>query len=314
MPSFHPELSRFRFLPTFNFGPRTASMARGLTARMRAPKVKGVSVETVVAPGPAGAPEIQLRIYRPENLAPNAAAMLWIHGGGFILGSPQQDEHSSAAYAKEMGMLVAAVRYRLAPQHPFPAPLEDCYAGLKWLHAEAAKLGIDRDRIAIGGGSAGGGLTAGLALLAHERKEVKLAFQLLIYPMIDDRTVTRAAAADGKLLRLWTPASNHYGWSSYLGREPGGDGVHSHAAPARHEDLRGLPPAWLGVGTNDLFHDEDVEYAKRLQAAGVKCDVTIVPGAFHGFDAVAPKSNVSREFREAQLVSMRRVLSAKPQP
>lgn len=305
MPTFHPDLRLARFFPNFEFGPRLASVIRSLAPRMKAPRVPGVSVETVTVPGE---PEVRMRIYRPDNLPTSAPALLWIHGGGFIIGTPIQDEVSSARYAKELGIVVAAVHYRLAPQHPYPAALEDCYAGLKWLFAEAGRLGIDPQRIAIGGASAGGGLAAGLALLAHHRGEVKPAFQLLIYPMIDDRTATRADI-DPSTLRIWSLGSNRYGWRSYLGKEPGSADIASFAAPARHEELSGLPPAWIGVGTLDLFHDEDLAYAKRLQAAGVPCDVTVIPGAYHGFDAIAPKANVSREFREAQLVSLRKALT-----
>ena len=308
MPTFHPDLRLARFFPNFDFGPRMASFIRSLAPLIKAPRVRGVTVETVIVPGE---PEVRMRLYRPDDLPASAPALLWIHGGGFVIGSPIQDEASSAAYAKELGIIVAAVHYRLAPQHPYPAPLEDCYAGLKWLFAEAGRLGIDPTRIAIGGASAGGGLTAALALLAHHRGEVKPAFQLLIYPMLDDRTVMRTDI-DPSSVRIWSLGSNRFGWRSYLGREPGSAGVDSFAAPARHEDLSGLPPAWLGVGTLDLFHDEDLAYAKRLQAAGVPCDVTLIPGAYHGFDALFPKANVSREFRDAQLVALRKALSPTP--
>ncbi|MDP1830280.1 MAG: alpha/beta hydrolase [Archangium sp.] len=308
MPTFHPDLRLARFFPNFSFGPRTASMVRKLTGGMRAPTLPpGVTVEVVTVPGPPGAPDITLRLYRPDKLAPASPALLWIHGGGFIIGNPKQDELGSAAFAKDLGIVVAAVQYRLAPQHPFPAPLHDCYAGLEWLHANAATLGIDPDRIAIGGASAGGGLTAGLALLAHDRQRVKPAFQLLIYPMIDDRTVTRTDV-DASSVRIWSVGSNRYGWRSYLGQEPGSDGVSHYSAPARREDLSGLPPAWIGVGTLDLFHDEDLAYAKRLGEAKVACELTIIPGAYHGFDAISPKATVSRAFRQQQVNALRRAL------
>jgi acetyl esterase/lipase len=308
MSTFHPELRIARFIPTFSFGPRVVSWMRALSKRTRPARVpEGVSVEDVAVPGPEGAPEIRVRLYRPKNLQRSAPALLWIHGGGFIIGSPEQDDLSSGAYAQELGIVVAAVRYRLAPEHPFPAPLEDCYAALRWLHSQAQQLGIDPDRIAIGGASAGGGLAAGLALLAHDRNEVKPAFQLLIYPMLDDRTAVRTDI-DGSHHRLWNQNSNVYGWRSYLAKAPGSPDASPYAAPARREDLSGLPPAWMGVGTFDLFHDEDVAYAKRLTNSGVPCDLQVVPGAFHSFDMVFRGANVARQFRQSHVAALRRAL------
>ena len=306
MATFHPDLKIARFLPNMSFGPRVASMVRRLEKYAKPPKLpEGVTVEEVIVPGAPGGPELSVRLYRPATRP--AAAMLWIHGGGFIIGNPLQDELSSAGFAKELGIVVAAVSYRLAPQQPFPAPMDDCYAALKWLHGEATRLEFDPARIIIAGASAGGGLAAGLTLLAHDRGEVKPMFQLLIYPMIDDRTVTRTDVRPDDL-RVWSVGSNEYGWRSYLNAEPGGATASHYAAPARREVLAGLPPTWIGVGTLDLFHDEDLAYAGRLKEAGVQCELTVVPGAFHGFDAVFPKAPVSREFRGAQLAALRRVL------
>jgi acetyl esterase/lipase len=196
---------------------------------------------------------------------------------------------------------VAAVDYRLAPKHPYPTPLEDCYTALGWL---AEQPGIDPSRIAIGGASAGGGLAAGLAQLARDRDGVKPAFQLLVYPMLDDRTALRTDI-DERGFRLWNNRANAFGWRCYTGREPGTDPVDVYAVPGRNDDLSGLAPAWIGVGTQDLFHDEDIAYAERLRAAGVACDVEIVPGAFHGFDAVAPKAPVAIAFRDSVLNAVR---------
>ncbi|WP_264956480.1 alpha/beta hydrolase, partial [Mycobacterium kiyosense] len=183
------------------------------------------------------------------------------------------------------------------PEHPYPAPLEDCYAVLEWL---AALPAVDRDRVAIGGASAGGGLAAALALLARDRGELTPAFQLLVYPMLDDRS--SAAPADPNF-RLWDPAANRFGWTSYLGNaDP------TRAVPARRTDLSGLPPAWIGVGTHDLFHDEDVEYARRLTEAGVPCQLETIPGAFHGFDLVASKAGVSQQFFGMQCDALRPAL------
>jgi acetyl esterase/lipase len=233
-------------------------------------------------------------------------AMLWIHGGGFILGSPAQDDAAATMFARELGMTVVAPSYRLAPEHPFPAAMDDLYATLRWLHANAEALRVRADRIVVAGASAGGGLAAGLTLLARDRKEVPVAFQLLVYPMLDDRTVGKTI--DGTNHRLWNAESNRFGWTSYLGREPGGADVPAYAAPARAESLAGLPPTWIGVGTFDLFHDEDVAYAKRLEAAGVAAHLEIVPGAFHAFD-VFQRANVSKAFHASQVAALRRALA-----
>jgi acetyl esterase/lipase len=241
--------------------------------------------------------DITLRLHRPApGTSVPSPAMLWIHGGGYVIGTAAQDDALCRHLAKEAGILVAAVDYRLAPEHPYPTPLHDCYAGLAHL---ATRSDVDPARIIIGGASAGGGLAAGLAALARDRGEITPILQVLAYPMLDDRSVRRSF--DERGFRLWTNASNDVGWRSYLGAAPGSDGVDGHAAPARIDDLAGLAPAWIGVGTLDLFHDEDVEYARRLIAAGTHCDLDVVEGAFHGFDAIAPRAGVSRSFRASQL-------------
>ena len=254
------------------------------------------------------ASDVHVRIYRPAGLSGFVPALFWIHGGGFIAGRVEQDERSSAEFAHELGIVVVAVRYRLAPEHPFPAPLDDCYLALKWVFQDAGALGIDPSRIAIGGASAGGGLAAGLALMAHDRGEVTPVFQLLVYPMLDDRTTTRTDL-DPANVRVWTVSSNRYGWTSYLGQISGGAGVSPYAAPARRASLSGLPPAWVGVGTLDLFHDEGVSYANRLAEAGVACELLVVPGAYHVFDWFSPQANVVKEFRASQVAALRRALS-----
>ncbi|MGW0162303.1 alpha/beta hydrolase [Mycobacterium sp. NPDC003323] len=233
---------------------------------------------------------VRVRLHRPSMQAAPGPALLWIHGGGYVIGSAAQDDALCRRFATALGATVAAVDYRLAPQHPYPAGLQDCYDALTWL---AGLPAVDATRVAIGGASAGGGLAAALALLARDRAELSVAAQLLVYPMLDDRTV--GSEFDDPGHRLWTHECNRFGWSAYLGTaDP------QQAVPARREDLQGLPPAWIGVGTLDLFHDEDVAYAVRLQAAGVPCEVAIIEGAFHGFDGVAPKSGVSQTFSRSQ--------------
>jgi acetyl esterase/lipase len=306
VPAFHPDLAVGRFLPPITHGPRL------LTLLSRMP-VRGIEipddilVDDVLVPGADGAPDVFLRIYRPRSLRTAAPALFWIHGGGFILGHPFQDEAANISFARTLGITVAAVRYRLGPEHPSPAAVDDAYAALTWLFAHAEERLIDPTRIAVGGASAGGGLAAGLVLYAHDRGEVQPAFQLLVYPMLDDRTVLRTDM-DTRNVRMWTPGSNRFGWTSYLGVEPGSADVPPYAAPARRENLAGLPPAWIGVGTLDLFHDEDLVYAERLAASGVPCELLVVDGAFHGFDAAFRKAGVSKDFHRAQTAALRGAL------
>ncbi|RZT87803.1 acetyl esterase/lipase [Pseudonocardia sediminis] len=308
MAAFHPDLALGRFLPPISVGPRLSELARRLKTRPVAPP-PGVTVQELVVPGPPDAPPVSLRVFRPAGATDAVPALLWIHGGGLVLGSPEQDDQKNIDLVRDLGIVVAAVRYRLAPADPAPAAVEDVYAGLRGLVARAGELGVDPGRIAVGGASAGGGLAAAVSLLAHDRGEVRPVFQLLVYPMLDDRTVTRPDL-DTLTVRIWTARSNRFGWTSYLGREPGGPGVSPYSAPARREDLTGLPPAWIGVGTLDLFHDEDVAYARRLEAAGVPCELEIVPGAFHGFDALFSKAEVSLRFGLDQTHALRKALFA----
>ncbi|WP_091709381.1 alpha/beta hydrolase [Microbacterium sp. cf046] len=306
MTKLHPELRAARFIPKI---PADSWLIRVIPDILpKAPPLPDtLTVEDVTVPGLEGEPDVGLRIYRPTAVATKSPALFWIHGGGFVSGTPENDESVSRAFALELGMTVVALRYRLAPQHPSPAAVHDAYAGLRWVFEHADERGIDTERIAIGGASAGGGLAATLALFAHDRGEVRPAFQLLVYPMLDDRTVTRTDH-DTRGVLIWIPRSNHYGWTSYLGTAPGSAGVSPYAAAARREDLSGLPPAWIGVGTLDLFHDEDLAYARRLNDAGVPCELVVVPGAFHGFDRLFTKKPVAQAFWASQLGALRGAL------
>ena len=311
MTIFHPDLHpSARFIPRFSFTPRLVRFINFL-ARMRGvpkpPTLEDVLIEDVFLRGQDGAPPVRVRVYRPRDARQPVPAMLWLHGGGFIFGAPELDQANNIATVRELGILIAAVDYRLAPEHPFPAPLEDAYAALTWLHTSAEALGVARGRYAVAGSSAGGGLAAGVVLMAHDRGEVPVAFQLLLYPMLDDRTVLRTDV-DTSSLRMWDTASNRYGWTSYLGKEPGGTGVNGYAAPARREDLAGLPPAWMGTGGFDLFHDENLAYARRLAAAGTPCELRVVAGAYHGFDAISRNAKVSQDFRASYIDALRQAL------
>lgn len=289
---FHPELrTAARLLPRAAIGPRIVPWVRRAVSRL--PDDPDF-VETAVSP------YASIRVYRPAGAPTPSPALLYVHGGGLLIGSPLQDEPVLRKTADELGVVVATVRYRLAPEHRFPAARDDCFAALEWL---AAQPGVDPARVAIGGASAGGGLAAATALHARNRGGPALCLQLLVYPMLDDRTAARPDP-DRAWRRLWSNESNRFGWSSYLGHAPGRPGVDPTAAPARCDDFAGLPPAWIGVGTLDLFHDESLAYAERLRAAGVAVTTGVVPGAFHGFDAFAGKP-VAREFRASQVEALR---------
>ena len=291
---FHPDLHRVgRFLPKQMVSPTTLRLIRASTTFLEHRTPRNVEVVSL-------GPGTSVRLFKPAASTTPAPALLWIHGGGYVIGTAAQDDKLCARFAKALGAVVASVNYRLAPEHPYPAALDDCHSALELL---AELPTVDRSRIAIGGASAGGGLAAALALMTRDRGEIALAAQLLVYPMLDDRTVERPRARHLKL-RMWNHRSNRFGWASYLG-----DADASAAVPARREDLAGLPPAWIGVGDFDLFHDEDLAYAERLRAAGVRCEVEVIPGAFHGFDLVLPKTNVAQAFFGNQCAMLRRELS-----
>ena len=232
-------------------------------------------------PGP---PEVPVRVHRARGAEGLLPCVYSIHGGGYVMGSYDMDDARFDSWCPDLGVVGVSVEYRLAPEVPYPGPLEDCYCGLRWVYDQAEELGIDRDRIGVAGGSAGGGLAAALALLARDRGEVPLRFQLLDCPMLDDRQRTPSSQLDG--LAVWSRESNTFGWRSYLGDLYGGE-VPYTAAPARCEDLRGLPPAFVSVGTVDGFRDEDIDYATRLNQAGIPCELHVYPGACHGYQMAA---------------------------
>ncbi len=243
--------------------------------------------------------DIHVRIYRPQG-GPSGAGLLWMHGGGLIIGSPVMDDLRCSTFASELGLMVVSVYYRLAPEHPFPAAIDDCAAAWRWLQNSADELGVDANRVVIGGESAGGGLAACLAQRLHDEGGVQPLGQLLVYPMLDDRTAARREL-DRAGYRVWNNRSNRAGWSSYLGGEPGGSEPQPYAVAARRQDLSGLPPAWVGVGLLDLFLEENREYVGRLQQAGVQAALVEVPGAPHGFTPFAPNAPITLAFLASQL-------------
>jgi acetyl esterase/lipase len=266
-------------------------------------------IEERSVPGPAGAPDVSLLICRPTGATGPLPAVYHTHGGGMILGSNRFGVEEMLDLAEELGLVVVSVEYRLAPENPHPAPVEDCYAGLTWTAENAKELGIDPERIIVAGGSAGGGLAAALALLARDRGGPALFGQMLMCPMLDDRNDTvsaRQMAGRG----VWDRTANATGWGALLGDACGGPDVSPYAAPARATDLSGLPPAFIDVGSAETFRDEDVAYATRIWQAGGRAELHVWPGGFHGFDGFAPQALLSQEARAARARWLRRLLGA----
>lgn len=287
-----PELRRLaRILPG------GYSLHRGLTvprAVMRLAVRAGRRAD--VASTPVNA-DVTVRVHRPVQQQNPGPALLWIHGGGTVMGGAGQEDGFCRKLVDFTGVSVVAVDHRLAPEHPYPTPLEDCYAALLWV---ARQPWVDPARVAIGGASAGGGFAAALALLARDRGEVSPALQMLVYPMLDDRTGAGPAQPPRV---MWSAGDNQVAWRWYLdGADP------MTAVPARRTDLTGAAPAWIGVGTLDLFHDESLDYGRRLREAGVPVDIQVVPGAFHAFDLLAPNASVSQRFFACQSRAVRAAL------
>lgn len=253
-----------------------------------------VTREDVFVPGPTGSPDVRLRVHRRVGARAPQPCLFWMHGGGYVLGAPEQDDVRFDRWCRRFDITGVVVQYRLAPEHPYPAAIEDCYAGLSWVKTNGAELGIDVRRVGIGGPSGGGGLAAALGLVARDRGEYEIEHQLLIYPMIDDSMTTASSHWE---VPVWSRESNRFGWSSYLGELFGSDDVPAHAAASRATDLSGLPPTFLMAGTLDGFVDEDIDYAARLNRAGVAVEMHLYAGAPHGFEGFAPAADVSRQAR-----------------
>lgn len=295
--------------PTMTLSAETLAAFRAMVVPQPGLSEAGRNVEVTyrMIPGATGDPPVRVALYRPP--ATNGSAIVHIHGGGYVGGSPEMTQSRQLEMAAALDCLVVSVNYRLAPETPHPGPVEDCYAALAWLANSASELGIDAVRIAIKGESAGGGLAAALALLARDRGEFRPVLQHLTYPMLDDRTATTRAAAPFAGEFLWTAAHNRFGWAALLGCAPGGDDVSAYAAPARAEDLAGLAPAYIMAGALDLFAEESLDYARRLLAAGVPCELHVYPGAFHGFDLV-PTAQIAIAARASGLAALARALGA----
>jgi acetyl esterase len=285
-------------------GARTAmdDMIGALNATVDA---DGVAIEDRSVPGPSGAPDVAVRLYAPAERTGPVPGLMDIHGGGFVVGSVEMEHAVAARLVQQLGIVVVAVEYRLAPEHPFPAGLEDCYATLQWMAGDATSLGIDVERLGVYGQSAGGGLAAALALLCRDRGGPALCFQFLGIPELDDRLETPSMVQFVDT-PVWHRANAILSWRYYLGE--GGDGeVSPYAAPARANDLAGLPPAYISTMEFDPLRDEGILYALRLLQAGVTVELHQYPGTFHG-SALIPTAAVSKRGAAEMVEVLRRGL------
>lgn len=256
--------------------------------------------------------DVEVLVQEPiEHPAPRPG-VLWLHGGGMVSGTAQSEASLAGGLVTALGAVAVSPDYRLAPENPFPAGLDDCMAALQWMVKHSDELGMDPDRIAVCGGSAGGGLAAALAQRAYD-EGIPVRVQGLIYPMLDDRTALRDNLA-GKGELTWSASSNRWAWTAYLGREPRLADAPQYAAPARRSDMTGLPPTWIGVGDLDVFHDENVAYAERLTAAGVPCKLVTVPGMYHGADGIARKASSMQGFYSSMVEFLRSHLDKSDAP
>ncbi|MFK0286579.1 alpha/beta hydrolase [Streptomyces sp. NPDC090499] len=266
-----------------------------------------VKVTEVQAAGPEGAPDVTLLILSPAAGATGLPGIYYIHGGGMVTGNRRFAIETYLPYVAEGKAVVVSVEYRLAPENPDPAPVEDCYAGLAWTARHAGEFGIDADRLIIAGPSAGGGLAAGTALLARDRGFPSLSHQVLSAPMLDDRLDNHSSRMlDGEA--VWDRNDNLFGWTALLGERRGGSDVSSYAAPARATDLSGLPRTYLDCGSAEGFRDEVLTYARRLSEAGVSVDLHMWGGAFHTFDVLAPHAAIARASNAARDEFIRRAI------
>lgn len=270
------------------------------------PRSEAVEQREVWFAGPPGAPDIRGLLYVPTQCAAPRPAIVYMHGGGYVYGSPDLLVADDEKNAETLGAVILSVDYRLAPACKHPGPVEDCYAALKWLFCMADELQIDKRRIAVSGHSAGAGLAAALALLTRDRGEFPIAFQHLIYPMLDDRT----AVADGIAPHIgglvWNQQDNFNGWSALLECAPGSEEVSAYAAAARARDLSGLPATYIACGALDLFLNENIAYAQRLLNAGVPTELHIYPGVPHAFQIIA--SRVTTQANRDSIEALRKAL------
>jgi acetyl esterase/lipase len=290
--------------------PATRAMVDAMLASMKAnvPPIEGVESEDRMAGGFDGAPDVAVRVYRPSGAVGALPVLIWMHAGGYVLGDLELDDFMLRHLVKVVGCAVVSVDYRLAPEHPFPAALDDCYSVLDWVGAGGAGSGIDTARIAVGGASAGAGLATALALLARDRSLEAISFQLLIYPAINDSNTEQVGQGVPENL-FWSRENTLRSWQAYLDGREGSTDVSAYAAPIRAADLSRLPPAYVAIGTLDMFLPDTLDYVRRLTDAGVTTELHVYPDAFHAFDAFAPMARVSQRFVADRDAALRRALA-----
>jgi acetyl esterase/lipase len=260
-----------------------------------------------VVPGPPGGADIALTIFERSDRKPQGPAIYYIHGGGMIIGDRWFGTGTVIDWVNDLDAILISVEYRLAPEHPYPAPVDDCSTALLWVSSHQAELGFDPGRLIIAGASAGGGLAAGVTLKMRDEGGPTLAGQVLIYPMLDDRNETRSSYQfDG--FGRWNRASNDTGWDAYLGDRRKTEQVPIYAAPARAMDLSNLPPTFIDVGSAEVFRDENVAYASQIWADGGDCELHVWPGGFHAFDMAAPEAALSKAMMETRTKWLKRTL------
>jgi acetyl esterase/lipase len=309
-PQFRAPLQAIPEMPPMEWTNAILPQLREGAKGMSRPLLPAPAVVKRMIPGPKGAPEVALYIAGAAAAA-SKPAVLHFHGGGFIAGSAADSQRDMQDLAANHDCVAISVEYRLAPETPFPGSLEDNYAALLWVYAHAAELGVDRSRIAVKGESAGGTCAAALAIAARDRGEVPICLQVLIYAALDDRTGSTVLQPPYIGHYMWNQASNRFAWTSFLGKPAGAAEPPVGAVPARVENLAGLPPAWIGVGSIDLFANEDVEYARRLLQAGVSTELHLVPGGYHGFDLFAPQAPLTVAFNDGWNAALNRAFAAR---
>ncbi len=305
----HPELRKSgkwirHFLPYFR--PSTFRKGNRLLRLLKGKSGNDIRYEQIWISRDGSQPvdsKLRLCVYRPPEPVVNAPGILWMHGGGYGLGIPEVDEGTFRDFIEQSGCVIVSPDYCLSVDNPYPAALEDCYAALLWLRDHASSLGVCKDQLMVGGNSAGGGLAAALTIYARDKGEVSIAFQMPIYPMLDDRMMTKSSRDNDA--PVWNTRSNETGWKLYLGSLYGTEEVTAYAAPARLNDFRDLPPAFTFVGSIEPFCDETVDYMERLKAAGVPVTYKVFDGCYHAFDIISKQSSPAIEAKTWMMESFR---------
>ncbi|KJB88398.1 lipase [Paenibacillus sp. E194] len=304
LPELRAALEQF---PGFQLEEKLA-WSRSLLSNPPIEKSEHVHTTSQMIPGAAG--EMLAKVYEPASrTSAKLPAMLWIHGGGYVMGHPDMDDTLCERFVQAANCIVVSVDYRLAPEHLYPAAIDDCYAGMIWMTNEAESLGIDVDRVAIAGASGGGGLTAALALMARDKGGPALIFQMPLYPMLDNRNKSASSYEVMADNATWNRTNNVAAWSMYLGDASDTREVSPYVVPSSAESLAGLPPTYTCIGQLDLFRDETIDYVTRLAEAGVDVEFHLYPGSYHCFEVFVPDAEVSRRASQGYVDAMAKALN-----